>query len=110
MKRVKGVEGFGGRQHGLSEQEMFHAIEEFESAGNISIKEFAAAFQVSTATVYNWRKRYKTKCKAKEAGMGFVPVDLSVMGSEGSRGEIFAEFRGIVFYQRVDPAYLKALL
>lgn len=39
-----------------------------------------------------------------------MEVDLSVLGKEEGRREIFAEFRGIIFYQRVDAAYLKALL
>ena len=110
MKRVRDTSGAGGRMHGLSEQEIFRAIEEFESAGNISIKEFAAAFEVSTATVYNWRKRYKSRGKTDEPAVGFIPVDLSSLHSGPAYGQVFAEFRGIIFYQQVEPAYLKALL
>ena len=110
MKRVNDVGAVGGRLHGLSEDEIFRAIEEFEAAGNISVKEFAAAFQVSTATVYNWRKRYKVRRNTGEPGVGFIPVDLSAVQSSPSQGQVFAEYRGIIFYQQVDPAYLKALL
>jgi hypothetical protein len=109
MKHPKGLPRAEHRQP-LKEQEIFAAIEQFEAAGTISIKEFAAAFQVSEATFYNWRKRYKLKMVQKEPAAGFIPVDLSeVQASEGP-SRIFAEFRGIVFYQRVEPAYLKSLL
>ena len=110
MKQPPGSVTIGKRKHSLSNPEIFKAIEEFEQAGNISVKEFAKAFQVSENTVYNWLKKYKNKASVNIAPKGFIPVDLSdVQHSEGQR-QIFAEYRGIIFYQRVDPAYLKALL
>ena len=99
----------GGRQP-LNKQEIFAAIEQFEQAGNISVKEFAAAFQVSEATFYNWRKQYRAKDMPQAAPAGFIPVDMSGVSVQQSQGRVFAEFRGIVFYQRVEPSYLKSLL
>jgi transposase-like protein len=96
------------RRKTMSKKEIFSALEQFDSAGNISIKEFAAAFQISEATYYNWRKKYQNN-NALPTG-GFMEVDLSGLRKEEVRGEIFAEFKGIIFYQKVDPAYLKALL
>ncbi len=110
MKKPHIGESTGKRNQSLSEEEIFRAIEEFEQAGNISVKEFAKAFEVSEATFYNWRKRYKTKHIVKDPPKGFIPVDLSQVQQLEEQGRIFAEFRGITFYQRVDPAYLKALL
>jgi transposase len=110
MKKPLIGESIGKRIQSLSEEEIFRAIEEFEQAGNISVKEFAKAFQVSEATFYNWRKRYKTKHIVKDSPKGFIPVDLSQVQQIEEQGQIFAEFRGITFYQRVDPAYFKALL
>ena len=110
MKKPLIGESFGKRLHSHSEEEIFRAIEEFEQAGNISVKEFAKAFQVSEATFYNWRKRYKNKHIVKGPPKGFISVDLSSVQRLGEQGQIFAEFRGITFYQRVDPAYFKALL
>ena len=99
-----------GKRPSFSEQEIFAAIEQFEQAGNISIKEFAAAFQVSKATFYNWRKRYRTKDTSPISAAGFIPVDLSEVSVAESQGRIFAEFRGIIFYQWVEASYLKSLL
>jgi hypothetical protein len=109
MKHRKGM-SMTGRRHSLTEREIFAAIEQFEAAGNISIKEFSTAFQVSEATYYNWRKRYKSRMVQKEPAVGFIPVDLSEVQGLEERSRIFAEFRGIVFYQRVEASYLKSLL
>jgi transposase-like protein len=110
MKRLKEPRTPGQRQS-LKEQEIFTAIEQYEQAGNISVKEFAAAFQVSEATFYNWRKRYRAKDdKQNTPGIGFIPVDMSEVDVRASQDRIFAEFRGIIFYQRVEASYLKSLL
>jgi len=109
MKRSKEPRTPGQRQS-LKEQEIFAAIEQYEQAGNISVKEFAAAFQVSEATFYNWRKRYRAKDKQNTPGTGFIPVDMSEVNVAASQDRIFAEFRGIIFYQRVEASYLKSLL
>jgi transposase-like protein len=109
MKQVKERQMTGVRP-AFNEQEIFAAIEQFEQAGNISVKEFAAAFQVSEATFYNWRKRYRANGRQKVPATGFIPVDLSEVQAPQSQGRIFAEFRGIVFYQWVEASYLKSLL
>ncbi len=100
---------FKRRKGSEREREIFAALRQFDEAGNISVKEFAAAFQISEATYYNWRKKYQAKEQAFPPA-GFTQVDLSGLQEEQVRGEIFAEYRGIIFYQRVDVAYLKALL
>ena len=100
----------GKRILSLSEPEKFKAIEEFEQAGNISVKEFAKAFQISEATFYNWRKRYRTQYTLKDQPKGFIGVDLSSIHEPEENGQLFAQVRGITIYQRVEAAYLKALL
>ncbi|WP_440135158.1 IS66 family insertion sequence element accessory protein TnpA, partial [Chitinophaga sancti] len=87
--------------HQFSEQEIISALEQFTQAGNISVKEFTAAFQISAATFYNWRKRYGNQLVESNAPVGFIDVDLSPVQQEPVSGTIFAEYRGIVFYQRV---------
>jgi transposase-like protein len=100
----------GKRILSLSEPEKFKAIEEFEEAGNISIKEFAKAFQISEATFYNWRKKYRAQYTIKDQPKGFIAVDLSGIQQPEENGQLFAQVSGITIYQRVEPAYLKALL
>lgn len=107
MKQSKEI-GVPRRRKTMSPQEISSALEQFDTAGNISVKEFAAAFQISEATYYNWRKKYQRRKAIAPAG--FMEVDLSGLGKEEVQGSIFAEFKGIIFYQWVDAAYLKALL
>ncbi|WPQ63802.1 hypothetical protein SIO70_02880 [Chitinophaga sancti] len=107
MKQKKS--SLAGRHH-FSEQEIISALEQFTQAGNISVKEFTAAFQISAATFYNWKKRYSNQLMETNSPGGFVEVDLSPVQQESIPGGIFAEYRGIIFYQRVEPSYLKALL
>lgn len=98
-----------GRHH-FSEQEIISALEQFTQAGNLSVKGVTSAFQISAATFYNWRKRYGSQMMETNIPRGFVEVDLSAVQQESVPGRVFAEYRGIVFYQRVEPSYLKALL
>lgn len=107
MKRRKST--VAGRHH-FSEQEIISALEQFTQAGNISVKEFTAAFQISATTFYNWRKRYGNRLSVGNAPVGFMDVDLSSVQQDPIPGAVFAEYRGIIFYQRVEPSYLKALL
>ena len=108
MKRTK--PSLVRHRHKLTEQEIISALDQFTQAGNISVKEFVSAYQISEATFYNWRKRYGPEVKKTVVSTGFIDVDLSAVQQEQSTGHIFAEYRGIVFYQRVEPSYLKALL
>ncbi|WPV63899.1 IS66 family insertion sequence element accessory protein TnpA [Chitinophaga sp. LS1] len=107
MKRRKS--SVAGRHH-FSDQEIISALEQFTRAGNISVKEFTAAFQISPATFYNWKKRFGNQPAVTNAPVGFIDVDLSPVQQDLTPGAIFAEYRGIIFYQRVEPSYLKALL
>lgn len=109
MKQPKGGVPVRRRRGRIEEQEIFSALRQFDEAGNITIKEFAAAYQISEATYYNWRKKYQVK-EQDFPPAGFTQVDLSCLHEEKGRGEVFAEYRGIIFYQQVDAAYLKALL
>ncbi|MVT41210.1 transposase [Chitinophaga oryziterrae] len=56
MKQKKS--SVAGRNH-FSEQEIVSALEQFTQAGNVSVKDFTTAFQISAATFYNWKKRYR---------------------------------------------------
>lgn len=93
-----------------SEAYILEALASFERSGNISVKEFAAKHQVSEATFYNWRKKYQSKRAAKEKPHEFIPVSVGCGDILEQKEPVFAEYRGIIFYQRVEPAYLKALL
>jgi|SRR6266699_690099 len=91
--------------------DILKALAEFEQSA-MSIREFVAKYQVSKATFYNWRKKYQSKNtrKVKNNPPGFIPVSMAGGPMAEQNEPAFAEYHGIIFYQRVEPAYLKALL
>ncbi len=90
--------------------EMFVHIESWKSSG-LSQSAFCKQHQLKPPTFYYWLKRYRLKQMPVEQ-KGFIPVSLTpvkqgetpvleVLGINGNR---------ILFYDHVDPAYLKNLL
>jgi hypothetical protein len=110
MEQPIGKNSLNKQTHPRSETYILEALASFERSGNTSIKEFAAKHQVSEATFYNWRKKYGSKSTTKDKSLGFIPVSVPGNNMTERLEPIFAEYRGIIFYQRVEPAYLKALL
>jgi hypothetical protein len=79
-------------------------ITEYENGG-LSEKDFCELHQIKKLYLARWLKRYRKNKSPK----GFVAVHTSVEPID--RKEIlFAEYRGIRFFQPVDPSYLKALV
>jgi putative transposase len=76
----------------------------YESSG-LSAKEFCKRHQIQTLYLKRWLKRYRS---IKETN-GFVEL-LPVPESTPFMTGVFAEYRGIRFYQPVEPSYLKALV
>ncbi|MHA4809594.1 IS66 family insertion sequence element accessory protein TnpA [Flavitalea flava] len=93
-----------------SESEILKALADFERSGGMSIKEFALKYQVSEATFYNWRKKYRSKNAVKDQPRGFIAVSVPLDNTGEQPEPVFATYRGITFYQWVEPAYLKTLI
>ncbi len=110
MEQAIGSASARKRVQPRSEADILEALAAFERSGNMSIREFAIKHQVSEATFYNWRKKYPSKYTAKDKPPGFIPVSVAGSNMAEQKEPVFAEYRGIIFYQRVEPAYLKALL
>ena len=91
-----------------SEEKIFKILDEYAKS-NLSIKTFCAANNIASATFHNWKKRYsKHKGKPiKQTGFTALQITTStpVIGPA-----LFAEVKGIKFYQQVDAVYLKELL
>lgn len=93
-----------------SKADIIEALAAYDRSGNMSTKDFAAKYQVSETTFYNWRKKYRPGNTLKDKPEGFIPVSVAGSQMVQQPEPVFAEYRGIIFYQRVEPAYLKALL
>ena len=76
----------------------------YESSG-LSSKEFCKLHQLQTLYLKRWLKRYRNT----ELSKGFVEL-LPTFESTTAVTGLFAEYRGIRFYQPVESSYLKALV
>lgn len=89
-----------------SAAEIQELLVEYEKSG-MSAKSFCRLRQLKKAYFSRWLLRYGNK----KATKGFVTVDLPAeTSSAGKQAGLFAEYRGIKFYQKVDASYLKSLL
>ena len=85
-------------------EEIRSIITEYEKSG-LSSKAFCKLHQLKKAYFARWLARYGNSKGPK----GFVPVKLPAVSAEQAK-TLFAECRGIKFYQKVEASYLKALL
>lgn len=92
------------RQARRTPEEINSILQAYESSG-LSSKEFCKLHQLQTLYLKRWLKRYRNTDPAK----GFVELLPSFESTPALTG-LFAEYRGIRFYQPVDPSYLKALV
>ena len=80
-------------------------LEEFDQ-GNISAKEFCLSHCISEAGFYKWRSRYRGS--PSESKNNFVLLKEGAVPLPPSA--LFAEVKGMRFYQPVSASYLKELL
>lgn len=93
-----------GRKPRRTVEEIRSLITEFEKSG-LSANAFSDQREIRRAYFNKWLKRYRGNKPPK----GFVAVQAPkepVINNE----ILFAEYRGIRFYQPVDPSYFKALV
>jgi hypothetical protein len=89
-----------------SDEEIMSLLDEFENS-QLSVKEFCELSDISEATYYNWKNRFR-KIDKKPDASGFAT--LQVVNEPLTEPALFAEVNGIRFYQVVSAAYLKELL
>jgi hypothetical protein len=85
-------------------EEIRAIIAEYEKGG-LSAKAFCKLHHIKKDYLTRWLTRYGNKKGPK----GFMPVSYPTMAASPER-TLFAEYRGIKFYQKVDASYLKSLL
>jgi hypothetical protein len=91
-----------------TEQEIILLMEDFEKSDSISVKEFCEMQDISNATFYNWQKIYRSR--NENDSNGFVSLEVSAPAVEQTEGTLFAEFKGLKFYQQVSASFLKELV
>ena len=89
-----------------SDEEILTLLDEFDKS-NLSIKEFCELSDISEATYYNWKNKFR-KFDKKNDAPGFATLQIS--HEQVAEYGLFAEVNGIRLYQAVPAAYLKELL
>lgn len=82
-------------------------IKEREAKG-CTIESFCDEHQLSRSTFNRWLRKYGGNRPDKKASEKFVPLNVTALRLE-KVDVLFAEVGGIKLYQRVEPAYFKAL-
>ena len=92
------------RRNRRTREQIENLFAEFTKTGS-TVKDFCKAHSVSAGTFHKWQARYKSKTSKKKNRRGFTPVviDSSLRG-------LFAEVKGVRFYQPVSADYLKQFL
>ena len=85
-------------------EEIRAIIAEYEKGG-LTAKSFCKLHHIKKDYLTRWLTRYGNKKGPK----GFMPVSLPAIAPNQER-TLFAEYRGIKFYQKVEASYLKSLL
>jgi transposase-like protein len=89
-----------------SDDEITSLLDDYEKS-NLSVKEFCELSDISEATYYNWRNRFRKNDKKHDAP-GFAK--LQVTQEPIAESQLFAEVNGIRLYQAVSASYLKELV
>lgn len=91
-----------------TDQEIIQLMEDFEKSGAMTVKEFCEAYEISNATFYNWQRIYRNRNQNESEG--FLSLDVVASQCEQPEGTLFAEFKGLRFYQQVSASFLKELV
>jgi hypothetical protein len=92
------------RQPRRTPEEINSILVSYENSG-LSVKEFCKLHQIQALYLKRWLKRYRNT----KPTIGFVEL-LPTSESTTAESGFFAEYRGIRFYQPVEPSFLKALV
>lgn len=80
-----------------------------QAASDLTVKRFCKEHQVSEAVFYYWRKKLRGEKEAAGVAAGFKELEVSI-NSHSFPGQVFAEYRGIRFYQEPSVSLLKQLI
>ena len=88
------------------EEEMRFLLDQQLSGGQ-NIKQFCEANNLSTAVFYYWQKKFRQRGANTTDKAGFLELGLR---ADSPAGQVFAEYKGIRFYQEPSAAFLRQLI
>lgn len=102
------MQGKNPLQPKRSAEEMQFLLKEQSSSG-LTVKQFCQDQHLSQAIFYYWQKRLRGEAANTKASAGFK--QMAVKSEDNSYGgQLFAEYKGIRFYQEPSVAFLKQLI
>lgn len=91
-----------------SKQQLLELLAEYDKTRGMSIKDFCKLHKVTEGSFYTARKRHRSVTVAKKQSSGFIAIKRPAFDQPVAT--LFAEVKGIKFYQPVPVDYLKALI
>jgi hypothetical protein len=91
-----------------SKEELLELLSEYNKSQPMTVKAFCRLHQISEASFYTARKRYKPAKISKKQSFRFISIDRPAFNSTAAT--LFAEVNGIRLYQVVPADYLKSLI
>jgi hypothetical protein len=88
-----------------SEDTIKEIIAEYKRS-SFTVKEYCADKGINTGTFYCWLSKCRND-KEKTATSAFVPVMIK---EEEVEGNLYAEYKGLKFYQPMSVEFFKALI
>lgn len=88
-----------------SEETIKEIIAEYKRS-SFTVKEYCADKGINTGTFYCWLSKYRNN-KEKRTTSAFVPVMIK---EEHDDGNLYAEYKGLKFYQPMSVEFFKALI
>jgi hypothetical protein len=92
------------------DREMFALIAERESS-TMTVKEFCELYDIAHGSYYYWKKKYNASREANSGGeqCGFTLLQVQ-SDLDAPVAVLFAEYKGIKFYQQPSAVFLKELI
>ena len=91
-----------------SGEEMQYLINE-QAASDLTVKQFCKEHRTSEAVFYYWQKKLKGDKPGKVSRAGFKEIAVKA-DTKAFSEHLFAEYKGIRFYQEPSVSLLKQLI
>lgn len=95
------------KEHSIrrSEDTIKEIVTEYKRS-SFTVREFCADKGINTGTFYCWLSKYRNN-KENRPASAFVPVTIK---EEPGEGNLYAEYKGLKFYQPMSVEFFKALI
>ncbi len=95
------------QQNTRRSSQMISAIIAEYKKGQRTVKEFCSDKGINTGTFYCWLSKQRVNHKHPNTSPAFVPVKIK---EEHLQENVFAEYKGLKFYQPMSVEFFKALI